>query len=499
MALRARLAAPPPKPRQVWPWHTLKCASMPSSALFAGDRRMEAETYLSSGFGIRAAIESKVGKCTHLGNLAKVWMPGRLKGIQVSRDFGTPFLAATQAYDIRPIPRKWLALERTADSANRFVRPGMILVTCSGSVGRATLAYAPHENTLISHDLLRVEAINEKDKGWIYAYLHAPQVRAMATGVHYGHIIKHLETSHLEALPIPTVDDDTAANFSRRVSRILALRNEGYRLTLDAEARFEKTLGPLKVTDWGEQGFSVRASKAFLSGHRRFDASVHNPGVAAVRRHLAKHGEGFTTVADAGYDVWVPGRYKRIPAEDGVIYRDSADLLEVSPDLMKRFGDCGFGDKFRGRVKSGWVLIPCSGQVYGIIGSAILATEALHDQVVSNHVIRVAPRKNTGMRVGYLVTALSHLTWGRPLVKSLAFGSSVPEIDSEDLINFEVVRLKPADESAVADLAEASAKARADADVLEREIAEDASAIIDRFIASSAAKHPNIAAAPIRL
>jgi hypothetical protein len=180
---------------------------------------MEAETYLSSGFGIRLAIESKAKGWTRFSTLAKVWMPGRLKGIQVSRDYGTPFLAATQVFDIRPIPRKWLALSRTADAANRFVKPGMILVTCSGSVGRATLAYAPHENTLISHDLLRIEAIDKRDKGWLYAYLHAPQVRAITVGAHYGHIIKHLETSHLDALPIPTVDDTTAKNLGLRGSQ----------------------------------------------------------------------------------------------------------------------------------------------------------------------------------------------------------------------------------------------------------------------------------------
>ena len=449
---------------------------------------MEAETYLSSGFGIRATIESKPNGWSRFGSLAKVWMPGRLKGIQVGRDVGTPFLAATQVYDVRPIPRKWLALERTSDAQNRFVQPGTILVTCSGSVGRPTLAYVVHENTLISHDLLRVEAMDDRNKGWLYAYLHASQVRAMATGMQYGHIIKHLEPSHLDALPVPLVDDDSAADFNHRVSRILTLRNEGYRLTLEAEALFEKALGPIEVADWGEQGFSVQASRAFLQGRRRLDASVHNPGVAAIRRHLAKNGAGFTTIYDAGYDVWVPGRYKRIPAEDGVIYRDSADLLEVSPDLMKRFADCSFGDKFHGRVKSGWVLIPCSGQVYGIIGTATLATDALHEQVVSNHVIRAAPRRDASIRVGYLVTALQHLTWGRPLVKSLAFGSSVPEIESEDLANLDIVRLKTAEESAIADLAEAAAKARAEADVLEREIAQDASVIIDRFIVGRAIK-----------
>jgi len=66
---------------------------------------------------------------------------------------------------------------------------------------------------------------------------------------------------------------------------------------------------------------------------------------------------------------------------DAVIYRDSADLLEVNPDLPKRYADCKFGDRFRGRVKDGWILVACSGQVYGIIGTAILATHALNDQV----------------------------------------------------------------------------------------------------------------------
>lgn len=61
MALHARLVAPPPEPRQVWPWHQLRCASISASVLLGGDRRMEAETYLSTGFGIRTAIESKRG------------------------------------------------------------------------------------------------------------------------------------------------------------------------------------------------------------------------------------------------------------------------------------------------------------------------------------------------------------------------------------------------------------------------------------------------------
>jgi hypothetical protein len=428
------------------------------------------------------AIQSKPKGWGYFRQLARVWMPNRLKGILVSPEYGNPFFAATQVFDVRPIARKFLALEKMSGAKNCFVQDGLILVTRSGSVGRPALTHAPHRGVVISDDLLRVEAIDPKDRGWLYAYLLAPQTRAMTKSAHYGHIIKHLETSHLDALPIPSIDDTTALVFSKRVTKILELRNEGYRLTLEAEAQFEKALGSLAVNNWGERGFEVKASQSILSARRRLDAARHNPGAAAIHRFLARHGQGFSTLPEAGYDVWVPGRYKRIPVEDGVIYRDSADLVEVNPDLPKRYADCKFGDRFRGRVKDGWILVACSGQVYGIIGTAILATQVLDDQVVSNHVLRASP-KNGGVPSGYIVTALTHPLLGRPIVKALAFGSSVPEIDNDDFAELPIVRLKSGEESAIAELAEESAKVRARADFLEREITTEAEKIIAKFMA----------------
>ena len=111
---------------------------------------MEAENYLSSGYGLRLAIQERAMGWQPFRNYARVWQPSRLKGIQVGPDFGTPFLAATQVFDIRPVPRKWLSIERTHEASDRFVTPGTIVVTCSGAVGRATLAHAPHDKVLIS-------------------------------------------------------------------------------------------------------------------------------------------------------------------------------------------------------------------------------------------------------------------------------------------------------------------------------------------------------------
>jgi hypothetical protein len=145
MVDRARLSPPRPETPSTWPWHEAKWLSLPASTLMGGDRRLEAENYLSSGYATRLAIENRAGGWGRLRALARTWQPSRLKGIQVSRGFGTPFLAATQVFDLRPAPRKFLSLERTEDAENRFVSSGTILVTCSGSVGRAIIAYRPLE------------------------------------------------------------------------------------------------------------------------------------------------------------------------------------------------------------------------------------------------------------------------------------------------------------------------------------------------------------------
>jgi hypothetical protein len=121
-------------------------------------------------------------------------------------------------------------------------------------------------------------------------------------------------------------------------------------------------------------------------------------------------------------------------------------------------------------------------ETYGIVGGVVLATAFYDQKVLANHVIRIAARKDATARPGYILTALTHPALGRPLVKSLTFGSSVPEISPDDIESFGVVRLAERDENRIADLAEKSAELRAKADILENQLAAEAEAILDRFI-----------------
>jgi hypothetical protein len=388
MAVRARLSAPRHAATE-WPWHHAKWGEVKTSIFWVGERRMEAENYLSSGYGIRLAMDARVtGKVT-LGALASVWQPSRLKGIQVSKAFGTPFLAATQVFDLRPTPRKFLSLDRTDSVAERMVERGQIMVTCSGSVGRATLAHVPHENTLISHDLLRVTPNDQASWGWVYGYLRSAQGRAMMSAAQYGHIIKHLETGHLRSLPVPVIRDDLMADFNRKATRVLELRIEAFEKAAKAEERYAKCFPSLSLTET-ELGFERRASELF-GNRRRLEASCFEPTSEQIERAFQTDARRVDTLAAVTNRVFTPGRFKHVNGDGGMPYLDSADILEVNPDITKFVLSLSPEEQKEYHVEPGWLLIPCSGQVYGNIGHSVLATEWHTAKVHTNHLMRVVP------------------------------------------------------------------------------------------------------------
>lgn len=124
--------------------------SLPVSLLASGGRRLEAEAYLTGGFGIRQRIAASGVRTARLDDIADVWQPSRLKGIGVSQEDGVPFLTATQVFDVRPTPRKWFAPGRTPELGRRFLERGWIVVTRSGNVGDCLMVYGPHPDSAAS-------------------------------------------------------------------------------------------------------------------------------------------------------------------------------------------------------------------------------------------------------------------------------------------------------------------------------------------------------------
>lgn len=482
MAFRARLI-PPQADRTQWPWHEVRSASLSVTSLSAGDRRFEAQSYLSSGFGLRLAIESKSAGWVPLEKMSLNTLPPRLKGIQVGENFGKPYLSATQVFDARPAARKFLSLGKIKQADLLSVKVGNILVTRSGTVGRVTLAHVLHTESIISDDLIRVSPREDKYYGWIYAYLRSPTARQMMTSAHYGHVIKHLEPAHLDALPVPEMSDDVYGEFNRLTKELLDKRNLSYERLLEAEHLFENAVGGVPTAKESSRvPFSVESSRLLSTGRRRLEASYHSPAVGAILKQFGKRRLSTERLGDLSSRVWWISRFKRIFGEGGAPYLSSDDMFTLNPELSKKVLVEQAEDSDRFFVKAGWIVMACSGQTYGLNGSVALATKRHEHCFFSHDIIRIAPRTEQ-IRAGYLLVALGHPRLGRPLVIRNAYGSSIPHLEPDDVADTPVVRLEQGVESQIADLMEDSVRLRDEGDFLENELTSRAEHLVTSFIA----------------
>ncbi len=438
---------------------------MPISEIAVGDRRIDAEVFLSDGFVVRRSIRRSGTKTRNLGQLGKVWQPSRLKGVQVGPRHGVPFLAATQAFDIWPTPRKWLAASKTPYLTRRYVEPGWILITCSGTVGNAIITYSAHTDLVISHDLLRVEIDEPKIRSYVYAFLRTRFGRAIMRGNHYGNVIKHLEVEHLSDLPIPVIDQliDEA---HEHVTGVLAARDKAYQLDTTARAWFEEAMDHQPDLA-SEDGFAVSASQLF-ERRRRLEASAYNPAATFVACVYHRNASYVTPLGEIGR-VYVPGRFKRIFGDTGTTYLDSEPIFKINPELTKSLTPATNIDFDAYMVRRGWLLMACSGQTYGINGQAILASKWHEEKIITQHIMRIIPNSEK-VRSGYLQTVLSHPVLGKPLVVSQAYGTSVPELAPEDIEKLPIPRLEQEVESEIADAAERASDLRMEADMRENEV-----------------------------
>ncbi len=439
---------------------TLPVDRIAVSEMWGGARRLEGEAYLMPGYVVRRRLARARAIVVPLSRLACVTQPSRLKGTLVAPSHGVPFLTATQVLDVRPRPRKWLAPSHTEALAGRFVTAGTIFVTCSGSVGTAMMAYAPHEGVVISHDILRVSPFEAEQRGAVYAFLRTAHARAMMRSSHYGNVIKHLEVEHIDALPFPILDPDLSSDAGLTVDRVFAMRDEAYALTLEAEDIYAKAIGPVGDPDAPEHGFAVRSS-ALENGRRRLDGYHHSPTARAAVAALRRGAREVVTLGDVTEAVFWKERFARSYTSKGVPYLHADTLFTVNPEAQKHLGSEALDDMRPYFVERGWILMACSGQIYGLNGTALLTTPWHEGKFVSHDVVRIVPK---GIRPGYILTALSHPALGRPLVLRWAYGTQIPHLEPDDLVRVPVPRLAPDIEDEIADRMERAALLRYEAD-----------------------------------
>lgn len=449
-------------------------APVSSRLLTHRQRRMEASTFLTDGFGLRQGLES-VESTVRFSDLVDAWMPGRLKGYTVDEGRGLPYLSAGQVFESQPRVRKWLAEGMLKNPDSLRVDPSWLLLSRSGEVGRLTAVYREHDGKIVSDDMVRVSPHDPADYGWLYAYMKTPTFFAIARSSQYGHMIKHLEPDHVLGMPVAMPDVEVRRRIGREAEEALQLRRSARVLQAQADDMYSALVNPDGAPVADPVSSTVRAS-SLLSGRRRMEGQFHRAGVLGIEELVRRSAKRVQPLVDVVDSVTVGARFKRHFGANGTPYRSASELFDVNPPVTKRVYSGLLQDADRYMLRSGWIIMACSGQTYGLLGRTTVLTEN-HDGVFGSHdLIRIVPDPIRA-RTGYLQTVLNHVDYGRPRVVRYASGTSVPHLDPQDIKGVLIPRFDSEQEAAIADLSDEATRLGAQADRLEAaavQAAEDA-------------------------
>jgi predicted RNA methylase len=175
--------------------------------------------------------------------------------------------------------------------------------------------------------------------------------------------------------------------------------------------------------------FALKPSVILESSDNRLNAAHYKPSGSNVLK-------SFTQISDKKFDsvpigslverVFCPGRFKRDYQENGgVPFLGGSNISQyvLTTDKALSTSDPHLEEL---QVKSDWILVTRSGST-GIVSRV---PDAWNDYAISEHVIRIVPRKGREIEADYVETFLRS-DWGQELLAMGIFGSVIDEITPE--------------------------------------------------------------------
>lgn len=327
---------------------------------------------------------------------------------------------------------RWIARDKAPDQAHRhFVKTGWILVTCSGAVGRCTLATKRIEHFFLTHDLLRIVPV--LPSGYLYAFLSSWMGQALMSKEQYGGTITHLEPNHLKGIPVPLLPKDEQLIIHEEVMKAYSLRDEANDLLDQADkllhtelslSHFNKSLVSYLGNVIKPKAFAVQASELA----DRFDASFHLPIARVAIQELHKGKYPLIQLGNLAQRIFIPPRFKRIyvSPEYGVPFLQGSHIPLMKPYDLKYLSRRAHADLSPWIIHESWVLVTCS----GTIGRVALVPRELDNWTASQHIERIIPNPQHA-HPGYLAAFLM-TPYGQHQLTSKIYGGVVDELTEGD-------------------------------------------------------------------
>jgi hypothetical protein len=135
----------------------------------------------------------------------RIFIPPRFKRIYVEQAHGVPFLQGSHVVHFQPADIKYLSRVAHRRLDRWIIRAGWVLVTCSETIGRATIAPESWNGWAASQHICRIvpQPGGPCPAGYIYAYLSSELGQAQLTAQIYGAVVDELTEDQARSVLIP--------------------------------------------------------------------------------------------------------------------------------------------------------------------------------------------------------------------------------------------------------------------------------------------------------
>ena len=148
-----------------------------SSLIRSSGLRLDASYYNPRVVEAISALKASGWALIRLGDVtSRIFVPPRFKRIYVSPEHGIPFLSGSHMVHFQPADLRYLSRVAYKTLDPWIIEAGWVLVTCSGTIGRTTIALRQWHEWAASQHIMRVvpQVGGPVQAGYLYAFLTSP-------------------------------------------------------------------------------------------------------------------------------------------------------------------------------------------------------------------------------------------------------------------------------------------------------------------------------------
>jgi type I restriction enzyme S subunit len=292
--------------------------------------RLLASPYLSGAYEARKFLEQLPVPTTPLCELTTGYEGGIYNGPQFrrnyvsDREYGVPFLGSTDIMmaDFTNIPLLQAKDAHSGKLAHLEVKPGMTLISCSGTVGRTCYVRPDMARFWSSQDVLKVVPSSKISAGYMYTFLNSRFGIPMVTSQASGSMIQHLEPVHIANLPVPRFDAAVEQEIHDHIQAAANLRARFQAGVTAATCDLFESAGLPELLDlrWHEQSRDIGFTVAKLTPTTLRAANLA-PRMGQIIEKLASVPNRALGDICASGQLSRGNRFARIDSEPGYGYR----------------------------------------------------------------------------------------------------------------------------------------------------------------------------------